>query len=369
MKLDYSVSPDELLVQRTKTRDPNVSVVYEAKLKDGPQAFRFAFIYKIVNPRTGDLHHYALKIENWKRTKTRGWEEQPERSISLDQEEFEKLVDFIESVVGERLPGEEREYVVVRGREFGRVRDLVRMLPKLETEAKLEFVREVLRGVADDAFDSSELMEGVVGDSRSVLQEIAAAANLVQYRQAYDDLQALIEDPAAREKQFQRLLQDNPWMFGSEYSELLDRRTWTRDERQDFMLRRTVDGYLEIAEIKTPSVPPLFNWDASHKSYYPSAPLSLVVGQVINYIEQVDRDRNSIMLKDQVDPLKIRARVIIGRDGDAEQQQALRNLNGHLHRIEVLTFDQLSRIAQRVLDVFRSEAAGNAVDEDDDLPF
>jgi hypothetical protein len=46
---------------------------------------------------------------------------------------------------------------------------------------------------------------------------------------------------------------------------------------------------------------------------------------------------------------KIRAKVIIGRDGDQHQQKALRRLNGHLHRIEIMIFDQLLRIAQNVL--------------------
>ena len=56
--------------------------------------------------------------------------------------------------------------------------------------------------------------------------------------------------------------------------------------------------------------------------------------------------------------LKIRARVIAGRDGDEGQQTALREYNAHLHRIEVLTFDQLLRIADRVLSVFEDKLAG-----------
>jgi hypothetical protein len=34
---------------------------------------------------------------------------------------------------------------------------------------------------------------------------------------------------------------------------------------------------------------------------------------------------------------------------------ALHNLNAHLHRIEVITFDQLLRIAARVIAVFEAE--------------
>ena len=44
--------------------------------------------------------------------------------------------------------------------------------------------------------------------------------------------------------------------------------------------------------------------------------------------------------------------VVLKEDGGPKHQSALRTLNAHLHGIEVLTFDQLLRIAQRVLDVF-----------------
>lgn len=40
---------------------------------------------------------------------------------------------------------------------------------------------------------------------------------------------------------------------------------------------------------------------------------------------------------------------MIGRDGDGPQVRALRRLNGHLHGIEVITFDGLLRIARWVL--------------------
>ena len=58
-----------------------------------------------------------------------------------------------------------------------------------------------------------------------------------------------------------------------------------------------------------------------------------------------------------------------GRDGDEAQRHALRRFNGHLHRIEVLTFDQLSRTARRVVSYLeglvpaRGRAAAGA-DED-----
>jgi hypothetical protein len=69
-----------------------------------------------------------------------------------------------------------------------------------------------------------------------------------------------------------------------------------------------------------------------------------------------------------VDPLKIRARVIIGRDGEAGQKAALRSFNAHLSRVEVLTFDQLLRIARQVLIVFRTAESAQQ-DTDVEPPF
>jgi hypothetical protein len=161
-------------------------------------------------------------------------------------------------------------------------------------------------------------------------------------------------------------------MFGSEYSELLPRRNWTRDEKLDYMLRRTVDNYLEIVEIKTAFAEPLFVFDKSHDCYCPSAKLSQLVGQVMHYIEEVERNRDSILAHDNEDTLKIRALAIAGRDGGSEQQAALRNFNAHLHGIEVITFDQLVRIANRVLSIFAASAApaaATAAQDDEDTPF
>jgi hypothetical protein len=132
-----------------------------------------------------------------------------------------------------------------------------------------------------------------------------------------------------------------------------------------------VDGFLEIFEIKSSFSDPLFIYDSSHNSYYPSAKLSPVLGQVVRYIEEVERNRDSIIAKDKVDTLKIRARAIVGRDGETEHQAALRNLNAHLHGIEIITYDQLLRIAARVLEVFDEAAAAppDDNDSDSDIPF
>jgi hypothetical protein len=201
------------------------------------------------------------------------------------------------------------------------------------------------------SIEASEWLKVFETGEESVRQTVAVAARLAEYRRIRQELAGMIEE-GSRESALQSLLAANPWLFGSEYSELLKRRSWTRDDRLDFMLRRTTDDYLEVIEIKTPFREPILKYDASHDSYAPASALSLALGQVIRYVEEIERDRDSILAKDNLDTLKVRARLIIGRDGDPPMMAALKNLNGHLHRVEIITFDQLLRIADRVLSVF-----------------
>lgn len=106
-----------------------------------------------------------------------------------------------------------------------------------------------------------------------------------------------------------------------------------------------------MIEIKRPlNDTPLFNSDPSHKTLYPGIELSKAIGQVINYLEALDSDRHRIRSTDEEDTNKIRAKLIIGRDRDRNQMDALRNLNSHIYRIEILTYDQLIKIANRVLE-------------------
>ena len=179
----------------------------------------------------------------------------------------------------------------------------------------------------------------------------------------------MIDAPDTREAAFQGLLEEQPWIFGTEYSCILERRRWTRDEIADFVPRRTADGWLELVEIKTPlNGQTLFSYDRSHKTWYAGSELSKVTAQAQNYLERLDRGRDGIKANDGEDVTKTRARIIIGRDGGPEQQEALRRYNGHLHRIEVLTFDGLLAIARRVVGYLetgqeRTTAAGPVRDQ------
>jgi hypothetical protein len=371
MPLPSDTSLDDVKLRIRETyRNPNVGQIYQVVLRDGPRTLRIATLIEILDGKTRQFHHFSLKLDSIDRRKA-GWFAKPERSVRLEGEapdEIEHLYRFLKSLLEGNLANKTGELRIINSGDYANLAAVLDVLPKLATADKLGLIKAALSRIDGPMTHVREFIEAFEGADIRTLGHIATAARIVQYKAAHDQLRRLVEESESDEHVLQKHLEAHPWMFGSEYSELLDRRTWTRDDRLDFMLRRTVDGFLEIVEIKTPFAEHLLQLDRARDSYYPSSRLSMVIGQCMRYIEEVERGRDAIVSKDGHDPLKIRARIIMGRDHDAAHQAALRNLNSHLHRLEVITFDQLLRIGARVLSVFEGKSPA-VVDDSDDIPF
>lgn len=381
---DYpaNLSIDDLLVRVADTHhNPSIGKVYTAKLKEGKLTSHVAILREILNAKTREFHHYSLNLGSYKLLKA-GWFAEKERSITIESgesDEINKLVHFLKSTLQNSFPSSSGEYHVLSAEASSGVKTLIELAEETDNSGKLELLQVLLKSAAVESANVNELVSALESSSTEVIQNISTATKLIEYRRAYDYFAKLIEDCCDNETTLQKHLEANPWLFGSEYSVLLDRRKWTRDDNLDFMLRKTTDGYLEIIEIKTPFQEEIMRHDRSHDSYYPSNKLSVAVGQVERYIAEIERNRSEIIAKDKEDPLKIRARLIIGRDGNENHQHALRNHNSHHNRIEILTFDQLLRIGKRTLDVFMSEqgketkVSGNFEFDvsfpSDDIPF
>lgn len=366
-----------------KSCNPDIETVNSVLLKDGPKVRKQASLSIIIDRSTGEFHHDAITIKTFKKKKGE-WGFDLGHSITLsseEEDEIQKLMDFVAAARSGSVPKESGDFVVIAAPTAKTDRAALQdLLNSLSADGRIDVLANVLENIQHDTNLLPELLDRAAKQPQ-LFAEAAAALNLATYKAAVGELQGLIASKGkVPEAEFQRLLKENPWMFGSEYSEILDRRKWTRDEQQDFVVRRTTDEYIELIEIKTPlEGRDLFKYDKSHDSFYAGAELSIVVGQVQNYIEKLDRARDSIFANDGEDTTKIRAKIIIGCDGDKDQQIALRRFNGHLHRIEVITFDQLLKIAQRVLDYLEGALRPNIpisatstiaqTMEYDDVPF
>lgn len=358
---------------RKSMRNPHIGKVEQAVLREGPRAFRLATLFEILNPGDSSHHHYTLRLDSIDKKKT-GWFHKPEKSITLEAnepDEISRLYRFLTAHLAGTLSEASGDVRIISSAEYKKLENLLELLPNLASPDMVEVLRRILPRISDAGSYAKDFSEALESSDPDTVEHLGVAARWVQHKREYERLVTLIDSGESREQAYQELLTQNPWMFGSEYSELLDRRTWTRDDSLDFMLRRTSDNYLEIIEIKTPFRDRLMLKDKSHGTYYPSSKLSPTIGQVIGYMEEIERSRDTIISKDGYDTLKVRARVIVGRDGDPSEQEALRNLNAHLHRIEVLTFDHLRRIAERVVNVFgvKESIISHQSEVDEDIPF
>ena len=353
-KADKSQSPSAFSVRSTKvdqTRKPDLDKVNSVVLSDRQRSRKEALYLVIRSRNTGEIKFDSISIKSYRKSGGK-LVEKPEHSVTLSSEITDEIQTFIDFAIAARsgaIPDESGEFVVVGAPDAISKETLVRFLSDLSASGKIDTLADVLGEIKYDGDLLKALLDRAAQDPK-LFAEAAAALNLVSYKQAFNELKALVNKPKVKEQEFQTLLKDNPWMFGSEYSELLPNRKLTRDEEQDFILRRTTDGYIEVVEIKTPlEGKDLFRHDSSHDCYYAGADLSKVIGQVQNYLDLIDADRDKIRIRDSEDPFKTRAKIIVGRSGDENQTAALRSLNGHLMRIEVITFDQLISIAKRTL--------------------
>ena len=335
-----------------QSKKPDLDRVDSVTLSEGPRSKKEARYTIIVDRHTGEIHHDSVSIKSYK-LKNGEYIDKPEKSVTLSNEktdEIQTLIDFILAARSQKIPDKSGKYLILEAPNNATDhQSLVRFLNDLSGAGKIDVLADVLNSISYDRSLFTSLLERASKQPK-LFAEAAAALNLVTYKQAHERLKELIADNTTKERDLQKLLEENPWMFGSEYSELLPQRKLTRNEEQDFIMRRTADNYIEVIEIKTPlNGQKLFSYDSSHDCYYASAPLSKVIGQVQNYLDLIDADRYNVMARDSEDPFKTRAKIIIGQDGDAKELQALRSLNGHLNRIEVITFDQLLNTAKNVM--------------------
>jgi hypothetical protein len=373
--LPSETSLDDVKVRiREAYNNSNVGKIHQIVLKEGPRIFRIATLLEIMG-KAGELHHYSLKIDTIDKLKKAGWFSKPEKSVRLDGDdpnEIEHLYRFLNALIEGKLSKRIGELHIIGSDEYKKLENLLDIIPSLASSDKIELIKAILPRIEGASNYTNDFISAFNNSDPETIRHISIAARVVEYKKAYEQLNDLINADSS-EQTLQDHLKKFPWMFGSEYSELLDRRTWVRDNKLDFMLRRNADNFLEIIEIKTPFKDSLMLYDKSHDSFYPSSKLSTVLGQVMRYIEETERARDLIRSKDKLDTLKIRARIIIGRDGEESHQIALRNLNSHLHRIEIITFDQLLRIAARVLAVFGKESPNSEATyseiPDDEIPF
>lgn len=197
------------------------------------------------------------------------------------------------------------------------------------------------------------------------LKDIQAATNQAFYRQQIGVFTKRLSArrPYSETKgknSWQSWIYKNTWMFGVQYLPAIEKRKVGFDSIPDYLFP-TLEGFVDILEIKLPAVSVIQKDNSHHGSYYWTLPVTKAIGQVVNYISEMDL--HSLEIKQKIERecriktsvIKPRAVILIGSSVDwtDEENEAFRKLSNSLHGIEIVTYDQLKMRAQKLIELYQ----------------
>jgi hypothetical protein len=353
------------LIDANSPTHPNIQIIQRVVLKCGPQTYKTASILQIKDPETGELRHKELQVNSFPFRVGSGCDFSVKHRLarwSCEDGEIEQLRIFLENYDKATTPG---EHLVIKGRPIPGFEEVLEAIRGKDIDSAQ--LVGLVSALADRVTDLRRLPELGEGDN---VRMAAAALRVAHRSHALRRLRMLIEQDAL-EHDFQELLEQNWWMLGGQFIAMIPRREWTVEDSLDILLEGA-DRYFEIVELKRSNAQ-LFIQD--HGNWIVSAEVNKAVNQAAHYISEIEADRGNLIRKYNIDLYKLKARALIGRIDDDEEdvaakREALRMFNSHLHRIEIITYDELERIADNVVHANMGESGWEGSDDgSEDIPF
>ena len=307
-------------------------------LRDRPTVITKAFFWKI--PRSSGLADIELKLGRYKKIQgplSIAFEmvetKDPKSELTLDNEEFLNLVQFIQENYEPFKKGV-KQYIPIEG-NFDQD-DIGHLKALFENPEKQQLI---------DFIVSNQIIP----------EDLIVALQSISRSKAVEEFEQMLDDDLVEHK-WQEWFQNNNWVLGSEFVRMLDERDIDTAHISDFLMQ-AYDGFLDIVEIKRPEGGLRFWMDTlDHDNYIPSSDLIKAVTQASRYIYEVEREANSVKFLERVDfvkTIKPRCILIFGRSYDWEEKQneAYRILNSSYHNLTILTYDHVLQRAKRIVGV------------------
>jgi hypothetical protein len=255
----------------------------------------------------------------------------PKSELTLDNEEFLNLVQFIQENYEPFKKGI-KQYIPIEG-NFDQD-DINHLKGLFETPEKQQLI---------DFIVSNQIIP----------EDLIVALQSINRSKAVEEFEQMLDDDLG-EHRWQDWFQNNDWVLGSEFVRMLDEREIDTAHISDFLMQ-AYDGFLDIVEIKRPEGALKFWMDTlDHDNYVPSSDLIKAVTQASKYIYEVEREANSVKFLERVDfvkTIKPRCVLIFGRsfDWDEKQNEAYRILNASYYNLTILTYDHVLQRAKRIV--------------------
>lgn len=280
---------------------------------------------------------------------------QPKSELTLDDEEFKALIEFLQEHYEPFRQGV-KAFIPLDKPYNKQTAEQIRSLFSLPDKQKL--VQFIL---------SNNI---IPEDLAAVLQQTHRIYAIKEYEKMLGQEQ--------KEPIWQKWFQENSWVLGSEFVQILDERHIDVQNISDFLMK-AYDGFLDVVEIKRPEGGLRF-WAATldHGNYIPSTDITKAITQATKYIYEVEREANSVKFLERVGHVKTvkpRCILIFGRSNDwnSAQCEAYRILNSNYHNLTIMTYDHVLDRARRILgleDAATTQRTARADEaEFDDMPF
>lgn len=256
---------------------------------------------------------------------------QPKSELTLDDEEFKSLIEFIRDNYEPFRHG---------------AKAFIPLDKPFETENAAQ-IRALF-----SLPDKKQIVQFILSN-QIIPEQLAVGLEQAHRISAVQQFEQMLEQDH-KESVWQDWFKKNSWVLGSEFVRILDERQIDTRNISDFLME-AYDGFLDIVEIKRPEGDLRF-WAATldHGNYVPSQDLMKAITQSTRYIFEVEREANSAKFLARVGQVKIvkpRCILIFGRSNgwNSEQVEAYRIMNAGYHNLTVMTYDYVLERAKRIL--------------------
>jgi len=287
--------------------------------------------------------------------------------IPISTDALKKLVEAVQA----------REDIVKDGGRYGAHEYITvekNKIVVIDDQNKKQLLEQILsKGYSDDFWNL------LMGTDPELADKLSAGHLQMQRRKVVYELKERLTKSFSEttgDDSWQKWIFKNNWLFGANYQEPLEKQKINIVGIMPDFLFPTIDDFVDILEIKLPN-DEVITLDSNHNGSWIWSKNSIIaIGQVVNYLSEIDRLRLEIekQIKTKygkdVSLLKPRAFILIGNSEgwSPDKKEGLRKLNHSLHGIEIITYNDLIRRGEAFLGSSFSEIPSEEITMDG-IPF
>lgn len=339
---------------------------------------------KTTNTKVGfepTIHEHGItgKLVKYKKSSSKQWEElkksdfsshalstMEQVTIRLDTEAIETFrqeLNMLSMVTEKDIESGQKKYVITEEGKAIVINDM----------NKLSILKQILNEGHSDEYWK------LIAESQPDLAKNLAAGYLQKLRAAtVGKLKHRLTEKHPETNgptSWQRWIFDNNWLFGVNYLKPIEKQKLNlKGVMPDFLFPR-IDGFVDLLEIKLPTEEVIICNNSHPGSYRWNGTTATAIGQVVSYLSEIERLQLEIEREigrnhdKNISMVKPRAYILIGNSANwpIEKLEGLRKLNGYLHGIEVLTYQDLIHRGEAFLS--GSNYADALENHEDEIPF